>query len=174
VGIRGKEFRIMQTFKVYLAGPITGQTFQGASSWREYATEKLADAKSYDEFGVVRDEASKIIAYSPMRAKGYLERMVGMPEHHKGEVKTPLSQILHRDHWDCMTSDAILVNLLDVERVSIGTVMEVAWGYAYKKPVILVTNVGNIHRHGLITQSVGWETDNLDIGIQMVKNILLP
>ena len=30
--------------RVYLAGPIAGQSYGGAVSWREYAVEKLADA----------------------------------------------------------------------------------------------------------------------------------
>jgi nucleoside 2-deoxyribosyltransferase len=173
----------MKYYKVYLAGPISGQTFHGATNWREYAKEQLAFTHLYDVDGSALThpqtgnkliKPSNITAYSPMRAKGYLNAMAGMPEHHKGETVTPLSQILNRDHWDCQTADAILFNLLDVKRVSIGTVMEVAWGYAYRKPCVLVTNDGNIHRHGLITQSVGWEAQDLDTGIQMIKNILLP
>lgn len=161
--------------KVYLAGAITEQTYDGATNWRIYASEWLAKGQDVSNEWVDDNWTSTgIVAYSPMRAKGYLDDMPNMPEPHKGEVKTPLKQILQRDHWDCKTADAILCNLLNVNRVSIGSVMEIAWAHAYGIPLVLVTNEGNIHRHGLITESTGWITDNLDTGIQMIKNILLP
>lgn len=45
--------------KVYLAGPISGQSYDGATSWREEAKEELSSW-------------SDIIGYSPMRGKTYL------------------------------------------------------------------------------------------------------
>ena len=44
---------------VYLAGPITGLTFDGCTDWREYAKKSLAEAG--------------IDGLSPMRAKDYLK-----------------------------------------------------------------------------------------------------
>ena len=50
---------------VYLAGPITGLTYDGATDWRAYAKARLA------KFGIQ--------AVSPMRAKEFLKALPSMP-----------------------------------------------------------------------------------------------
>jgi nucleoside 2-deoxyribosyltransferase len=164
----------MSNFKVYLAGVISGQTFEGATNWRSYAAHQLQKGEWVDLSIEHRKDGyfldTGIRAYSPMRAHGYLHDMEGMPKDRK---ETNIKRILQRDHWDCKTSDVILCNLLDVEKVSIGSVMEIAWAYAYGIPLVLVTNKDSVHRHGMLVESTGWVTINLDEGIQMVKDILV-
>lgn len=160
----------MKQFKVYLAGAITGLKYGEAVDWREYATAQLAKNEPSTK-ALVLD--SGIQAYSPMRNNGFAEPMEGMPN--TPEPLSSVQAILNRDHWDCKTADLILVNLLEAERVSIGTVMEIAWGYAYRIPTVLIMEKeGNLHDHGMIIQSAGWRVETLDEGIQTVKSILLP
>lgn len=146
--------------KVYLAGPISGLTYGDAQSWRSYAKDKLAP---------------DINGFSPLRCKEYLTGFGVIAQSYED---TPLSTdrgINTRDHWDCKTSDLILCNLLDVERISIGTVMEIAWSFAYRVPLVLaIAKSGSVHDHPMIRECVGFRTDNLDHAIQITKSILLP
>lgn len=149
--------------KVYLAGAITGLTFGDAEDWRSYAKANL------DENGIT--------GYSPLRAKDYLLSagiLSGHPDAYKDQVLSSAKGILNRDRWDVMTCDAMLVNLLGAERVSVGTVMEIAYADAFRKPTVVVMEEDNIHHHAMLDTAVGWIVDDLDFGIELVKAILLP
>lgn len=147
--------------KVYLAGPITGCSYNGCTDWREYAKNELA--------------LVGIDGFSPLRAKEYLASMEAMPHTSTLNVMSSAKAINVRDHYDCMSSDVILVNFLDAPVVSIGTVMEVAWGFAYRKPtVICMEETGNIHNHPMIRESGGFFVNTLEEGIHVVKAILMP
>lgn len=145
-------------YKVYLAGPITGCTYDGCTSWREFAFREL-----YNE---------GIVGLDPMRAKDYLanEKCVG------DDYDTPLScsrGIMTRDHWDCIRCDVVLVNLLGATKVSIGTVMEIAWAFECKIPVVLcIEPEGNVHDHAMIREATGFRVNTLDAGLEIVKAIL--
>jgi hypothetical protein len=83
-----------------------------------------------------------------------------------------------------MRADVLLVNLLGAERVSIGTVMEIAWADAVRVPVVLVMepsaeentglvpSKGNVHEHAMIRECVGFRVQTLDEGLNVVKAIL--
>lgn len=149
--------------KVYLAGPITGLTFGDAQDWRSYAKESLAE--------------SGITGYSPLRAKDYLlERGVlsGHPDAYNDQILSSAKGILNRDRWDVMTCDLMFVNLLAATTTSIGTVMEIAYADAYRKPTVVVMEDDNPHHHAMLDSSVGWITNDLEFGLELVKAILLP
>jgi nucleoside 2-deoxyribosyltransferase len=57
-------------------------------------------------------------------------------------------------------------------RVSIGTVMEIAWAHAYGKPVVLVMEEGNVHDHPMIRECSPFIVHTLDEGIELVNAIL--
>jgi len=146
--------------KVYLAGPITGLTYDMADSWRYYATRNLAPAG--------------IIAVSPLRGKEYLTTLGKLSGNGREYLDiSALSNppgVLTRDHWDCRRADAILANLLGATHVSIGTVMEIAWAHAYHKPLVLVMEPeGNPHDHMMLTQVAGFQVKTLDEGLTVIK-----
>lgn len=147
------------TRTVYLAGPISGLTYDGAQSWRDAVKDALAP---------------RIHAYSPLRAKQHL-RAHGVLE--QSYETSPLSTdrgINTRDHHDCMTCDLIFCYLLGAPRISVGTVMEVAWAFAYRKPLVLVMEpTGNLHDHPMLRECVGFRTNDLDEAIQITRSILL-
>lgn len=147
--------------KVYLAGPITGLEYGGAVDWRENAKKKLM---------------GPVDAYSPMRAKDYLDG-VGPLESQYFDLSVMSSPrgIMTRDRWDATTCDVMLVNLLGAKRVSIGTVMEIAWADLSRIPtVVVIEESGNVHEHAMITEAIGFRVPTLDEGINIVKAILLP
>lgn len=147
-------------FSVYLAGPITGLTFDGASDWRDVAKAELA------RVGVK--------GFSPLRAKEYLrsEGVLTADCAGYGDLNCLSSPrgIMTRDRWDATRCDAVLVNLLGAQRVSIGTVMEIAWADAKRKPLIVVMEpTGNVHDHAMITEAIGFRVTSLNEGINVVK-----
>lgn len=152
----------MTRFKVYLAGAISGLAFDDAQDWRAYVRGAL--------------EPTGIDAYSPLRQKHFLEN-VGPIDPNGSYGVWPLSTdrgIMTRDHFDCQSSDLIFVNLLGATRVSIGTVMEIAWAFAYRKPLVMAMEDGNLHDHPMIREAIGYRVPTLDHAIAVTQAILLP
>ena len=164
---------------VYLAGPITGLTYEGATDWREYAKRRL---KEYGILGV-----------SPMRGKEFLKALGSMPsgDQAKGSDRHGLSLphgFVARDRLDVRRADAVLMNLLGAERVSIGTMVEIGWADAFLKPVVLVmeepkmiapdSEFGpedwdtNIHEHGFVRELTQYHNEDLDTAIETIAAIL--
>lgn len=155
---------MLTRFKVYLSGPITGLTYDSARGWTQYAKNKL------EPFG--------IDGYMPLRGKDFLrkissQKILGAMGHSADPLSTPKA-IVSRDYYDVASSDAILCNLVDATRVSIGTVAEIAWAWQLKKPIVLVMEKElNIHEHAFVREMCTHQTTNLDIAIDLVKLILL-
>lgn len=149
--------------KVYLAGSISGQSIGSASGWRDYVKATLKDVG--------------IDGYSPMRGTAYTNGTNNLTESEKknfyGQDINSIVGINVRDFNDCKTADALLVNLLGAQKVSIGTVMEIAWARAFQIPVVIVMEKDNVHNHGMLTFG-NVITDNIDDGIASIIQILLP
>lgn len=156
----------MRPFLVYLSGPISGLRFGECTDWREYAS---------------RAFPPHIQGISPMRGKRFLEN-AGIIE--GGYAEDPLSTsrgINTRDRFDTLRSDVILVNLLGQTgdnpsaRVSIGTVMEVAWAYDHNIPVICAMEPeGNVHDHPMLNDSTSFRVYGLDEAIELAVTIISP
>ena len=147
---------------VYLAGPISICSYKEATEWREYVISNLPD---------------NIRGLDPMRGKTYLAGEVNIDPKLQSNIYTESPEtrakgVLTRDRFDVMRSDLIFVNLLGAKRASIGTVMEIAWANIWMIPVIVVMEEDNIHQHGMLTEAVGFIVDNLDDGIQLIRDIL--
>lgn len=146
---------------VYLAGPITGTSYEECTDWRKMVSHVLTSAG--------------IDSYSPMRAKDYLLQETSVDDSYEETVMSSQRGIYARDYYDCRTCDAIIVNLLGAERVSIGTVMEIAWATAYEKPIVLVMEKeNNIHEHSMLREACPFRVDTLNEGVDIMKTLLLP
>jgi len=150
--------------KVYLAGPITGLSWGEATDWREKVK---ADLK---EVGIT--------CYSPLRAKTYLSHLDGQNGHiadsYSKEI-SPLSTpkgIITRDRWDATRCDVLFVNFLGAKKVSIGTVLEIAWADNSGKPIVVVMEPDNIHQHSMLNECAGYIVDSIEVGIHIVKALL--
>lgn len=159
---------------LYLSGPITGCTYEGCTSWRQYVAQRLAH---------------DIVPVSPLRGKEYLKTMPAMPHTLETHVMSSQRGIMTRDRYDTMACDGLFANLLgvtwaeldkaaaegDVRRVraSLGTVMEVAWADMLRKPIILVMEAeDNIHDHPMIRDAAGYRVETLDEGIALANALL--
>lgn len=142
---------------VYLCGPIAGLSYEGATDWREYAAEKLKPAK----------------ALSPMRNKEFLKDVGELAS--CGYDKSVLSTnrgIMTRDRWDATRCDVLLVNLLDAKRVSIGSIMEIAWADLVRTPIVCAMEPGNPHEHGMVSEAIGYRVGTLDEAIAVTRSLL--
>lgn len=144
---------------VYAAGPIHGLTYFESVDWRERLQGLLGD---------------HIVVASPMRDKGHLQHLPHMPLSHDHPLNTPRG-IMTRDHHDVQTCDAVLAYLLGARKPSLGTTMELAWAYAYRKPVVAVIEpAGNCHEHPMIVESFGFRASTLEEGARLLLSILTP
>lgn len=149
---------------VYLAGPISGLDYQGATDWRNQAVAALG------EIGVK--------GLSPMRGKEYLAHVTEFTA--DGDMYGALSVmssnrgIMTRDRYDATRCDVLLVNLLGAAKVSIGTVMEIAWADAHRIPIVCVMEPeGNPHDHGMIKEAISFRVTNLREALRITGAILL-
>ena len=153
--------------KVYLAGPITGLSYGDTTDWRQHVKTALQWS----------DTPQWIEAYSPMRAKEYLAKEKVIQDRYDylpDDVLSTAKGITTRDRWDCLTCDLLFVNLLGAKKVSIGTVLEIAWADSKRTPIVLVMEKNdNIHEHAMIDECVGFRVDTLDKAINVTKSILL-
>lgn len=149
---------------LYLAGPITGQTYAGATDWREYARNALWP---------------HIEARSPMRGKAYLAAMVdpigGTPdEAYTRHAISSVAGVVARDRNDVYTCGAVLAYLRDTDRASIGTMVEFGWADAFRKPIITVLDKSGPHYHMFVTQLSGYVVETLEEGLQIARILLAP
>jgi len=144
----------------YLAGPITGLSFDGAVDWREDFIQLLPD---------------EIAGMSPLRGKTYLEGSESIAASYEKIVLSSARGITTRDYNDCKRCDVLVANLLGADKVSIGTVMEIAWAKAFQTPVVAIMEPsGNPHEHPMITECIGFRVTTLEEAADIVKVVLLP
>ena len=153
----------MQT--VYLAGPITGLDFKGATGWRAYAADRF--------------EAVGVQALSPMRGKAYLEDkgilQADCDQYGALSVLSSNRGIMARDYRDANTCDVLLANLLGADRPSLGTAMELAWAYKEGIPVVAAMEPeGNPHQHGMVLEAIDFRVGTLDEAIDIAVSIVAP
>jgi nucleoside 2-deoxyribosyltransferase len=147
-------------YKVYLAGPITGCTYEGCTEWREAVKQKL--------------EKHGYLCSSPMRGKEWLKgegeiKPTGytVPEH---MISSDLN-IYRRDKRDVIDCDVLLLNLQGADIVSIGTAMELALGEDRDKYCIVVMEEDNIHRHAFVNAAASVIFPNLDMAVEYLINV---
>lgn len=117
---------------VYLAGPISGLSYGGATDWREYAAKMLEP---------------EVKGLSPMRNKQFLSHLsnisgTGEDYKHISPLATARG-VMTRDRFDCTRCDVLLVNFLGAKEASIGTCMEIAWADLSRIPIVCAIENGS-------------------------------
>lgn len=129
--------------KVYLAGPILGQTYEQARfGWRKEVADKFDPG---------------IEPLSPMRQEGHLAELPGKITDQKvdgfNHIFSHGQMIFQKDLLDIKMADIVLVNLLGAKKVSKGTLVEIGLAFAFGKTIIVVMEPeGNIHDHPFVRQ----------------------
>lgn len=144
----------------YLGGPITGVSFDSCVDWREDI------AKMFPE---------EIQGLSPMRGKDYLEGLGKIESSYENSVLSCSRGIMTRDYNDCTRADVVIINLWGAKRISIGTVMEMAWAWDRRIPIIaIMEKEGNCHEHSMLGETIGYRVKNLREAVDIATALLLP
>jgi hypothetical protein len=149
---------------VYLAGPISGLDFDGATDWRVQASNHLWP--------------HGIKTLNPLRYQEHLKK-VGTFTNAAAEtarLESPMSMpkgLTIRDKWDAKRSNVLLVNLLGATKVSIGTVMEIAWAEDAGNPVVVAMEPeGNPHEHAMLNHVIGFRVTTLWDACDVTRQLL--
>ena len=149
---------------IYLAGPITGLTHDGARyGWRL-------------DFESLMPE--HIFCNSPMRGKemlkewGVLTSGAGYPDN---AMTTP-EGITSRDFNDVKTCDAMIACFLESGgNLSGGTFMEYGFAHALQIPIIGIGRADDPNLQHLMAKRVlGWQVDTLEEAAMIVSLLLTP
>jgi hypothetical protein len=80
-----------------------------------------------------------------------------------------------RDHFDATRCGVVLANLLGTDRVSIGTVMEIAWCYEARVPLVVVMEEdGNPHDHPMVNEAASYRVTTLDQAVGVIADLFRP
>ena len=141
---------------VYLAGPVTGRTENEALDWRSYVAKRLS--------------AHGINCLSPLRCEPLFgERFTATnPDPRFGTAKA----IGAKNLFDVQQFDLTLAYLPKEFNPSYGTVGELAWAHAFRKPTVMVSDDQIIHEHPVIDTCSGWKTETLDDAIDIIIAVL--
>ena len=148
--------------KIYLCGPICGLTREQAQSWRRDVCGRFSPG---------------IIGIDPLRGKNILlgDDPIG---NHTSKLATHAMLtprgITTRDRHDVMTCDALLVNLLDVERqtVSCGSMIEFGWADAWRKPTIVVAERENYAAdHPMVSDLTSYRVETLSEAAAIINHM---
>jgi len=143
---------------VYLCGPITGLSYGECTDWRQF---------------VARHVAQDIIPLSPLRGKRYLENEKEIGDSYEHIAMSTAQAITTRDRFDLQSCDMMIANFLGAKKVSIGSVIELGWADAFRKPVILVIeSENNIHEHSIVNSIAGFRVSTLKEAITIVNATL--
>ena len=146
---------------VYLCGQITGATYDEARyGWRAKVTDHL-------------HLFPNIQCLSPMRAKVKCGSDAESLSH-MGDADSIMScprGITTRDRWDVRRSSLIFANL-DMDKISVGSMIEFGWADAWRIPIIAVMPEGNMHEHGIVNELIGFRVQTIEEGMEVAKAIL--
>jgi hypothetical protein len=142
---------------LFLAGPLTGVSYEKSIAWRSYVASKLPPY---------------IRAYSALRGKDYLAEEEVLKDVYEQFPLSSQKGISSRDRMDVTRCDMLFVNFLGAKQVSIGTVMEIAWADMLRKPILIVMEEGNIHEHGILKEVANYIVSDLDEGIRIATAVL--
>lgn len=145
---------------VYLAGPILGTTELEAKNWRNAVAAELVH--------------HGIRGISPLRCEPIVGEVYGTGNNADPMFGTARA-IASKNFFDVQQCDitfAYLPKSLEKKSVSIGTVLEIGWAYALRKPVVLVTDDPYLATHPVLNSCAAWLVPTLDQGIELVVGIL--
>lgn len=145
--------------KLYLAGPVSGLSYIDSIEWREKVKIDL-------------EATGKYTCVSPMRGKEYLSHIADFAPVGKPNDLNYNHYVFQRDHYDVHRADVVLANLEGAKRVSIFTMMEMAWAYQNNTFVLTVMEPGNIHEHLCTYHVSSAVVSKLDDAVNYLKHVL--
>jgi nucleoside 2-deoxyribosyltransferase len=145
--------------RIYLAGPITGKSFDEVMNRYREKTAILVD------FGYE--------VLSPMTAKGGLKGVNAFVSSGYGGPVANDHSIFERDRWMVTQADVVLADLSNAVSISIGTTMELAWASYLGKHTVLVMQAGNVHEHAFVKQAADVRFGDMEEAYDYLRELSL-
>lgn len=166
----------MSKRSVYLAGPITGLSYDEArNGWRKEFYNKINPS---------------IDCYSPMRYKSKEikgeQKLEGTPDMYFDSLFSSAKGITCRDEFDVRKCDVIVANFLGAKKASLGTAIEFGWAHAIKTPIVMIIedydgdeeedkgNPKNPHHHAMMFEMSGYVVHSVDDAVKVIEALLTP
>jgi nucleoside 2-deoxyribosyltransferase len=146
---------------VYLAGPITGLTYDDARfGWRKEFGERMT------EHGVT--------VLSPMRHEGHLAEVKGpLDKDYPSHIFSHGKMIVAKDFLDIDVSAIVVANFMGAKKASLGTVAEIGYAAAKGKTIVVIRDKDDaIHNHPFINEPAAVVVDNLEDAIAITGSLL--
>lgn len=140
--------------RCYLAGPISGVSWESAVSWRKVVSEELA------RHGVE--------AIDPLRHSEVLAGETKLRSVYPEWLWIQQRAIVHRSLYHVRRSQVVLANVLGARERSVGTITEIAVAHEYRIPVVLVVDEGNPHDHPFLKEMATVVTEDLNDAVEAV------
>lgn len=128
--------------KIYIAGAISGQTAK--------------DVFTYFKNTAFQLQGLGYTVYSPLLGKGTLFRneVEFKAEGYDHHPIVTNHAIMERDRWMVSSVDIVYCNLtMAPDRVSIGSMMELAWAHQLGLHTVVAMQRDNIHRHAFVLEA---------------------
>lgn len=171
---------------IYLAGPISNITYDESVNWRnrfilEFISHLIAEKRFVNENGDVDYLfiKNKYNFLSPMRHKENLSNcLINKSNIEELSKKDSFlnaicnsKAIITRDYNDVLNCSCIVANLTG-DKISIGTVMEIAWAKVLSKPVVAILNENNnIYDHPMINECLGFQVYSIKDAVKVVSTV---
>lgn len=124
---------------IYMVHPISGLSAEEVFKYYEVNQKRL------ESFGYQ--------VLTPMYGKNFLRCE---KEFRAADYQHPCTTnhaIFTRDHWMVEQADILYANLSSATNVSIGSMMELAWGSHLHKHVVATIPENNVHRHAFVLEA---------------------
>jgi len=142
---------------VYLAGPITGTTYDECTDWRDEVCRQFDDSNC------------GLKGITPMRGKSFLKKEKSIKDAYDDNSHCDKHAIFLRDKFDCLRSDIVLANFLGAKNVSIGSMFEVAWAHQTGKFIVVVMEEkDNPHIHAFVRESAAEIFHDIDEAVDYI------
>ena len=143
---------------VYLAGPISHETYDDVTEWRNQVTVRLVQIG----FRVL----------NPMRGKEAL-RDVGLlkPTGYAAEGILSGKSLVRRDLGDIVAADAVIINFAGAREKSLGSIAELGYARGKGKHVVVVMSADDIHDHIFVHELADVVVETLDEAISWLRTL---
>jgi nucleoside 2-deoxyribosyltransferase len=137
--------------KVYLAGIIDGKKIKQCREWRAKIIDHYKNWKNSGHNYGNLEFLNPLNGEDNISADGFTSNL-------------PPSAILMKDYNAIKMSDLFVANMdvFGVKRYPIGTLMEIAFAYEFRKPIILISKEPIYKKHPFVGTMVNCFVDNVD------------
>lgn len=143
---------------IYCAGPITGLSYDEVTSYYQKVFYRLKEA-GYDPL-------------CPLCGKEYLKNETNLKASGYSYPLSTNHAIIERDRWMVKKSSIILINLFAAKKVSIGTMMELAWAHDNGIHTVLVMEKDNIHEHAFVFEAADVHYESLEDALVYLERLI--